>query len=182
MTDLRVLKTKRAIQDAFVDLVLTEGFERVTVSGLARRAMINRQTFYTHYLDKYDLAEKLSQKVVAGFGDIAQLRIQLIQQELTVIQIVDRLRPGLTALIKNYRRPILALRTIHLNDFDLTQQITDQVKKATSQMLGESASPFELAVVSGVVNSVFNYLLEYNSLPTDEEIAEGLTRIKDFFK
>lgn len=182
MTDLRVLKTRQAIQDAFVDLVLSEGFERITVSELAKQAMINRQTFYKHYLDKYDLAEKMGKSILKRINEITQLRIDLIHQDLTIIQIVDRLRPRLIKMIENYRRPIIALRSVHLSNFDLNQQINNQVKHAANQFLGNSGTPFVLAVMCGIVNSVFNYLLEYNDLPTDEEIAEDLTRIKEFIK
>lgn len=182
MTDLRVLKTRQAIQAAFVDLVLAEGFERITVSELAKRAMVNRQTFYKHYLDKYDLAEKMGESILKRINEITKQRMDLSQQDLTIIQIVDRLRPWLMKLVENYRRPIIALRSVHLNNFDLNQQINSQIKRATNQLLGNSGTPFELAVMSGVVNSVFNYVLEYNDLPTDEEIAEGLTRIKEFIK
>lgn len=182
MTDLRVLKTRRAIQDAFVDLVLSEGFERITVSELAKRAMINRQTFYKHYLDKYDLAEKMGRQILKQVTEITQQRLNLIHQDLTIIQIVDRLRPYLMELVDKYRRPILALRSVHLNNFDLSQQVSDEMKRAANQLLGNSGTPFELAVIGGVVSSVFNYLMEYNDLPTDEEIAESLTRIKEFIK
>jgi AcrR family transcriptional regulator len=33
-------------------------FARITVKLIVERAMVNKGTFYRHYLDKYDLAEK----------------------------------------------------------------------------------------------------------------------------
>lgn len=182
MTDLRVLKTRKTIQDAFVDLVLSEGFERITVSELAKRAIINRQTFYKHYLDKYDLAKKMAENILGLVKGLAQQRVDLLHQDLTAIQIVDQIRPPFIEFVQQYRRQILALRQVHLSDFDMDQQIMVLVKQAANQILGNTGSPFEIAILSGVVNSVLNYLLEYNDLPTDEEIAEALTRIKEFIK
>jgi len=58
-TDLRVIKTKRAIKKAFLTLVKQKEYERVTVQDIADEAMINRNTFYLHYEDKADLVNKL---------------------------------------------------------------------------------------------------------------------------
>lgn len=48
MTDLRIRRTKRLIQTAFIELVNQIGFKQVTVTKIATTAMINRQTFYHH--------------------------------------------------------------------------------------------------------------------------------------
>ena len=48
----RVARTKAAIEDAFVQLVLVRGFERVTVEDITDRADLARATFYAHYPNK----------------------------------------------------------------------------------------------------------------------------------
>lgn len=58
--DLRVLRTKKSIATAFMKLLGTKKFEQITIQDIADEAMINRNTFYLHYLDKEDLFEKLS--------------------------------------------------------------------------------------------------------------------------
>jgi AcrR family transcriptional regulator len=60
--DLRILKTRKAIKDAFLNLIQTKGYERITVQDIADEAVINRNTFYLHYVDKPDLMEKLRQE------------------------------------------------------------------------------------------------------------------------
>ncbi|MDP4097674.1 TetR/AcrR family transcriptional regulator [Paenibacillus sp. P96] len=59
--DLRILKTRKAIKEAFLTLVQNKGYERITVQDIADEAMINRNTFYLHYVDKPDLMENLCQ-------------------------------------------------------------------------------------------------------------------------
>lgn len=44
-TDLRVIRTKKLIKDAFFSLIEEQGFEGVTVKQLTERAGINRGTF-----------------------------------------------------------------------------------------------------------------------------------------
>ncbi len=53
--DLRVRRTRKLLQEALIELTIEKGFADVTVSDITERAMVNRSTFYRHYLDKYDL-------------------------------------------------------------------------------------------------------------------------------
>jgi AcrR family transcriptional regulator len=54
-TDRRVRRTRKALEDAFVALVLERGYDKVTVDDIANRADVARPTFYAHYADKEDL-------------------------------------------------------------------------------------------------------------------------------
>ena len=70
----RVARTKAAIEDAFVQLVLEHGYDQVTVADIADRADLARATFYTHYPNKEAvqfsvfnrLTEDLVQRLAAG--------------------------------------------------------------------------------------------------------------------
>ena len=57
--DLRIRRTLTNIRNAFLELVVEIGFDNLSVQALCERAVINRATFYRHYRDKYDLAERL---------------------------------------------------------------------------------------------------------------------------
>jgi len=56
--DLRIKRTRTFIRDAFFALIQEKGFDAVMIGDITERAMINRSTFYRHYKDKFDLAEK----------------------------------------------------------------------------------------------------------------------------
>lgn len=56
--DRRVLKTRKEIRKACIELIEEKGFEAMTVLDIAEKANINRGTFYLHYIDKYDLLDK----------------------------------------------------------------------------------------------------------------------------
>lgn len=57
--DLRILKTEKAIKDAFLDLLKKNKYAKITVNDIAMNAMINRNTFYLHYVDKDDLLDNI---------------------------------------------------------------------------------------------------------------------------
>ena len=72
----RVARTKAAIEDAFVQLVLEQGYERVAVEDSADRADLARATFYAHYPNKEavlfsvfnQLVEDLMQRIAYQSG------------------------------------------------------------------------------------------------------------------
>ncbi len=63
--------TKRAIVASFKSLVEQRGFDEVTVDEIARRTTVNRQTFYYHFADKYDLVNHIFYtELFAPFADM----------------------------------------------------------------------------------------------------------------
>lgn len=47
-----------------------KGFQALTVSGITRMAHINRSTFYLHYMDKFELLEKLEDEFIENLHHI----------------------------------------------------------------------------------------------------------------
>ena len=54
-TDRRVLRTRKAIMDAFSTLIARQSIDKISISALAREANIDRKTFYLHYASINDL-------------------------------------------------------------------------------------------------------------------------------
>lgn len=53
--DLRVRRTRKTLVQAMMELTVERGYSNITIQDIADRAMVNRSTFYRHYLDKDDL-------------------------------------------------------------------------------------------------------------------------------
>ena len=56
--DLRVRRTRKLLTQALIEGTVEKGLAALTVRDITERAMVNRSTFYRHYLDKYDLLEQ----------------------------------------------------------------------------------------------------------------------------
>lgn len=52
--DLRVKKTKQALNSAFAELIKQKPFEDISINELCNKAGVRRATFYKHFKDKYD--------------------------------------------------------------------------------------------------------------------------------
>lgn len=66
----RNTETKNKIQKVFVELMNEKGFQALTVSDITRKAQINRGTFYLHYIDKFDLLEKVEDELIENLRNI----------------------------------------------------------------------------------------------------------------
>lgn len=62
--DIREIKTKRAIYNAFMKMRSENTLEDIKVKALASEAEISKATFYLHYKDIYDLSEQLQKDLI----------------------------------------------------------------------------------------------------------------------
>ena len=63
--DIRIEKTDRAIEKAFMELRAKTPLEKIKIKDLCALACVNKSTFYAHYQDIYDLSDRLEKKLIA---------------------------------------------------------------------------------------------------------------------
>jgi AcrR family transcriptional regulator len=73
-------RTKEHFQLALIDLIKEKGFQSVTVKDIVQYAKYNRSTFYTHYQDKYELAEDLLDTMFLGLEEAVEKPYQSIRK------------------------------------------------------------------------------------------------------
>ena len=61
-------KTRKGIKAALVTYLAQKELSRITVREISETADINRATFYAHYLDVYDLYEKVEQEILMDWS------------------------------------------------------------------------------------------------------------------
>ena len=52
-------RTRGFIENAFLELMKEKHYTKISVREITEKADINRSTFYRHYLDTYDLLDKI---------------------------------------------------------------------------------------------------------------------------
>ena len=65
--DLRVQRTINSIYQSFEELICEKPYEKITVTELARRAQINKKTFYRYYETLDDLLAELQARYEQGY-------------------------------------------------------------------------------------------------------------------
>ncbi|TVV62078.1 dihydroxyacetone kinase transcriptional activator DhaS [Streptococcus pneumoniae] len=94
------LITKKRIAKAFRDLLATREFNKISIVDIMESAGIRRQTFYNHFLDKYelldwifetDLTEYITNNLdfISGQKLLQELFLYLEQERDFYIQLFD---------------------------------------------------------------------------------------------
>ncbi|MBN2044426.1 MAG: TetR/AcrR family transcriptional regulator [Anaerolineales bacterium] len=78
-SDLRVIKTKRGLREAFIRLLLEKGYDAVSIQDIATEAEAARVTFYRHYKNKEEL---LVDCIDVIYEDIAKHSKQVSNEEV----------------------------------------------------------------------------------------------------
>ncbi|KRN97280.1 hypothetical protein IV55_GL000208 [Furfurilactobacillus siliginis] len=183
MTDLRIKRTERAIKQSFIELVLQVGFEHVSIQTLADAAMINRQTFYAHYADKYQLAERLIAAFVEDMDQLFAKRMQTADAKLNLADSSASLLPLIDALYIQRNDEVRALRTIVLPnqlglDAAIQTRITNIFKLYDST---KTLTPFQLEVDVALVMTILNHTIATKQLPDLVEVQTAVKKVARLF-
>lgn len=101
-TDPRVARTRKLIIDAFLALLVERSFEEITIQDVAKRATVNRATFYAHFQDKYALVDSTINETFGSFIEarLATPNTSISQHiRLLFLAITDKL-----IVMQNYHR------------------------------------------------------------------------------
>lgn len=123
--DLRVIKTKKYIEESFIYLLGHKDFCKITVQDILDRALINRSTFYKHYTDKYQLAETLC-------NDVFDLLKIGVENRFGYVDAKDALKvvKSLYQILSSKREEILALFTINTDTIHLYDDMSEFLKRS----------------------------------------------------
>lgn len=124
-TDLRVIKTKRAIYDAFIQLMNQKGLASMTVQDILDEALINRKTFYTYYHDKYDLAEQIANDFLNRLDQLLSQRFLSGVFQKPDSFLIDEIYSELTENKKEF----LAIWNIRTDRIDVLEEISERLQK-----------------------------------------------------
>lgn len=111
--DLRIVKTRRNIEQTFLRLLQDHPFDKITVRMVCEEALVNKGTFYRHYEDKYDLARKTTD------DELQRLHSEILDRAHGSDDGSDP-EQNLTSLFEAIRGVVADLRVLErLNDTDL---------------------------------------------------------------
>lgn len=121
--DLRVIKTRKNIEESFIKLLSQKDFSKITVQDILSEALINRSTFYKHYKDKYDVSEQLCHKIYDIFTENVKGRFSSYEKDV-IISYVKQLYFELY----KHKEQILCLFTVHTDTIHLYDDMCSFLK------------------------------------------------------
>lgn len=176
-TDRRVIKTKHAIFKAFVELLNEKDINQITITDIAKRANINRKTFYNYYSDVNGVMEEIQNLVVAAFiKNIGTIEFTNMADFLTkiFIKFTETVNHDLEfygLLFKTNNRSFLIVKIV--------EALKEYVQKRIEESNELDIPRFEVVsnfYLSGVLSVYMNWFMN-NYDQSIEEISALLTEL-----
>ncbi|WP_299090691.1 TetR/AcrR family transcriptional regulator [uncultured Metabacillus sp.] len=82
--DRRIIKSQEAIKKALIELMSEKSFDNITIQDIADKANVNRGTIYLHYLDKFDLLDKIMEEHINNMNNFCESASEMDWLESTV--------------------------------------------------------------------------------------------------
>lgn len=173
--DRRVQRTKKAIRNAFAELLVEKEVGDITVREIAELADINRKTFYNYYAGVHEVVDELENEVVSSFEAVLENVdwVQAIESPYTVFARV-------TAVISTDIDFYAHLFTMTGNS-SLTNKLVRLIKEKIRSALGDRVSADERAADTALVYTLNGMLSAYQSWfsadrqQTLEELTETIS-------
>ncbi|WP_068501369.1 TetR/AcrR family transcriptional regulator [Paenibacillus kribbensis] len=115
--DIRIYKTKMAIERALIELLQQHDFKDITIKKICDQALIGRSTFYSHYLDKYDLLEKIVKQYASDFKVEVEHRFEAMEEG----KVANAIELVTDKMITN-KFEISTLLAVHIASADLRKE------------------------------------------------------------
>ncbi|MDQ0229830.1 TetR/AcrR family transcriptional regulator [Metabacillus malikii] len=184
-TDLRVIKTKRLLKEAFITLIKKKGFEAITIQDLADEAVINRATFYLHYQDKYDLLEQISDEYIAELMNEVNISFHLNKGGIHAPRFKQTLKQIFENLEKNRNFYEVMLGANEISDFTnkIEKCLYEKFENSFIEILGDLNQlkvPYDFIlsfISSAYIGVVKWWLLNAENHYTVEFMAEQLGNV-----
>lgn len=174
--DLRVEKTIVSIQQALLALMSEKALSKITITELAKRAKIQRKTFYLHYQSindvlsefEVELGEAVRQLImgikpfavrpfIVGLNELFLKNYEFYEQILT-----NKQNLVLSINSKNTLREVLMADILAHNHALTTNEV-------------ETDAEF---IAAGIVNAYSNWLMKHDEWPLNE-LIDYLVRLVD---
>lgn len=155
--DRRNKKTERIFTDALFHFLKKKELNKITVTELCEYADMNRGTFYLHYLDIYDLMDKLEQEMVDAIFSNSSDSPQSLQNDVL----------SSFEYIKEHKEVYKLLLSAHnINGFisKLSKKVIDRSKPRILQIIGniddKIAENISLFYTGGAAALLYGWVVE----------------------
>lgn len=144
-------RTDRAITNALISLLKVKPFEKITVQDILDETPVNRATFYAHFHDKYEIAERMLSEFKYLEKDIIdKLSIQKKSNYAQIMQTAFLQKKELVEALLKIRTDTVDLRmTIALGWREKYLAESNSPNKETeAEMYAQAMTAFQLSFIT----------------------------------
>lgn len=179
------LRTDKAIKQALIILLKSKPFEKITIQDILNETPVTRSTFYKHFHDKYEIAERMQDDF---FNSQMELRIAVHKNpHLFASALLNQSRQSaelLDALLKVHTEKVDIRKALAKQSADYYLHKTNRSTAAIeAEIFSQAITAFQLSVTNAE-NFSFEYMhnifisvfLQLLGVADDEELRKQLAK------
>jgi len=177
--DLRVVKTRASIINAFMTLFFEKDFDTISIKEITEYAQVGRKTFYLHYIDKYDLLDQVVSEKLTELEQICEAKKLVGVQEGTQLwfEFFENNRSFFVKLFNisnasNYKKKLL-----HFIEEEFKKKVPTEV--ATDK--GLDYHLYINFISSGIIGLLDIYLNRSDDTQEQEKITLQVSRLLSLY-
>ena len=177
-TDIRVIKTKKAIREATLSLLAKKNIDDISITELALTAQINRKTFYNYYQNVYQVIDEIENETVEKFASAIKSTDWFNGDELDFHKVFFCVTQSVRDNMEFFRY-LLNISKTSIVIVKVETTLKERAKKYFKKYLDIDDDLLALAldyVVSGMF-SVFRRWLQSGQKMSIDEVTESVGRM-----
>ncbi|MEB5650900.1 TetR/AcrR family transcriptional regulator C-terminal domain-containing protein [Mammaliicoccus sciuri] len=183
--DRRVRKSKRAIKQAFIQLLKENNLDRITIQQISDLADVNRGTFYLNYEDKYALLDEMENEQIEkikGFVDIRKMDLSTKTSDRFIEDFENKIIKNVITHIEHNIEFYQVILNIERKS-QIEEQLADIVRSNIKHLIGNKDNVFGipenyyLSYVVGSMMSMIKYWVSDENRVSVEELVNYVSTI-----
>ena len=177
-TQKRKTTTKSDLKGALTRLLKEKDFEAISVSDITREAGVNRGTFYLHYVDKFDMMDKLIDEILQNILSLLKEGQPKNKQEAF---------PGIVKIFEYLKEDFDFVHAMTLNRFNYTAKLVHDFLLELTRQIGPIKKNIEMVyplpddyaqeVFIYSNSAIFIHWIQKGAVESPEEIARIFFRM-----
>ncbi len=156
---LQYRRVDKCILNAFIKISPQIPFEKMTVQDILDEALVSRYTFYAHFHDKYEVAERIQDDLYRQFLLLTEERIPTIEsQSLSSPRHHSFIDHEIIAFFQKNEPEMRAIKDIHTETIDFSRKIKDAM---AARYLASNEERSTLTLESLLYSGCMAALMEY---------------------
>jgi len=173
--DRRVIKTKKAIRGALMEIVEDKDLNKITMKEIAERADVDRKTVYNYYASAQDILDEIEDEAVAELEELTRDLQYDPENPLAVFEV-------LTALLVSKLEVYTHLMRMELNSRLILKMISylrDKVRETISRSKDIKPERVELVTeyVTAGLFSAYRYWFNAEEKCSLKEFSEDVAAL-----
>ncbi len=152
-------RTDNAITNALISLLKVKPFEKITVQDILDETPVNRATFYAHFHDKYEIAERMMDEYIRTEKEIREtLSIEKKENYARIMQQFYLCKKELTNALLKIHTDKVNLRSYIASNWREEYLATSDspYKKIEAEMYAQTMTTFQLSFLEENPSPVFS--------------------------